>query len=99
MEQIHPGKQRPPQPQHIGVVVITTSGFWPSDGYDLVPSHQKVRIQLERAARELRLTDTSNWMAKAAGTELNVDASYIENGLSGQVGIDYGPREGGGGRE
>jgi hypothetical protein len=99
MERTHPGQERPPQQQQIGVAVITTSGIWPGDGYDTVPVHQKVRIQLERAARELRLTDTSNWLATAAGRELNVDASYLDNGLSGQVGIDFGPRAGGGGRE
>lgn len=99
MERTHPGQDRPPQPQHIGVAVITTSGIWPSDGYDLVPIHQKVRVQLERAARELKLTDTSNWVATFGGKELNVDSSYLDNGLSDQVGIDYGPREGGGGRE
>jgi hypothetical protein len=99
MERTHPGQERPPQPQHIGVAVITTSGIWPPDGYDPTPPHQKVRVQLERAARELRLTDTSNWVAKVAGRELDVNASFIDNGLSSQVGIDYGPREGGGGRE
>lgn len=99
MERTHPGQQHLPQQQHIGVAVITTSGIWPADGYDLVPAHQKVRVQLERAARALRLTDTSNWVAKVGGRELNVDASYLDNGLSSQVGIDFGPREGGGGRE
>jgi len=99
MERIQPGQQRPPKPQHIGVVVITTSGFWPDDGYDLVPSHQKVRVQLEKAARHLRLTDTSNWVAKVSGSVLNVDASYIDNGLTDQVAIDFGPSEGGGGHE
>lgn len=101
MERAQPGQQRPPQPpqHHVSVAVITTSGIWPADGYDNVPSHQKVRVQLDRAARELRLTDTSNWVAKVGSKELNVNASYLDNGLSGQVGIDFGPREGGGGRE
>jgi hypothetical protein len=64
-----------------------------------VPIHQPVKAQLHRAVKELKITDTTNWIAKVRNQELNVEQSYEQNNLSGQVEIDYGPREGGGGNE
>ena len=86
-------------PQHIEVAVITTSGTWPVEGFESVPIHQPIRIELQRAVKALRIADTTGWVAKVGSRELNVDQSYLENHLSGQVEIDYGPREGGGGNE
>ena len=92
-------EQQHPQPQHIHVAVITTAGVWPAQGFESVSVHQKVRQALHQAARQLRLTDISGWVAVADGKELNIEATYLENGLYGCVSIDYGPREGGGGHE
>jgi hypothetical protein len=92
-------EQQHPQPQHIHVAVITTAGVWPGHGFESVPVHQKVRQVLLRAAHHLHVTDTSGWVAVADGKELNIEATYLENGLHGRVSIDYGPREGGGGHE
>ena len=92
-------EQRHPQPQHIHVTVITTAGVWPAEGFESIPVHQKVRQILLRAADHLKITDTSGWVAVADGKELNIEATYLENGLHGCVSIDYGPREGGGGHE
>ena len=92
-------EQQYPHPQHLHVVVITTSGVWPTDGFESAPIHQKVRQALQQAARQLRLTDTNGWVAAVDGKELNIEATYLENGLHGSVTIDYGPREGGGGHE
>jgi len=99
METKQPDDHKPPQEQHVEVAVITTSGSWPTDGFDRVSAHQKVRVQLEKAAKHLHLTDTTNWIATVNNKEINVDASYIDNGLHGEVTIDFGPREGGGGCE
>ena len=84
---------------HVEVAVITTSGSWPAEGFLKVPAHQKVRQQLNEAVRELKISDTTGWVAKVNGREIDIERNYIENGLSGQVSIDYGPREGGGGYE
>ena len=92
-------EQQHTQPQHIHVAVITTAGTWPSEGFESIPVHQKVRQVLLRAAHQLKIADTSGWVAVADGKELNIEATYLENGLHGCVSIDYGPREGGGGRE
>ncbi len=81
----------------VQVAVITTSGSYPAEGYDKAPVNQKVRIFLAEAARELHIADTSNWVARVRSKEINPDQSYEENGLSGEIDIDFGPREGGGG--
>ncbi len=89
-----------PQPEpHVQVQVVTTSGKYPEKGFDEVSANQKVRIQLDKAAKHLHIADTSGWLAMIGDRELNVDQSYRENGLTGKVIIDYGPREGGGGCE
>lgn len=84
--------------QHVLVMVVTTSGTWPAEGFDETPAHQKVRQQLEKAAKGLRLTETTNWFAQVNGVEIDVEKNYLELNLSGSIIIDYGPREGGGGQ-
>ena len=84
---------------HVDVVVVTTSGSYPATGSDRVAAHQPVRNELTKAARELRIVDTTGWVARVGATEIDVDTSYIDNHLTGTVKIDYGPREGGGGDE
>jgi hypothetical protein len=82
---------------HVQVVVITTSGSYPETGSDTVPAHQKVRQELKAASEALKLADTTGWVARVDGREIDPENSYIDNHLSGQVKIDFGPREGGGG--
>jgi hypothetical protein len=82
---------------HVDVVVLTTSGTYPEQGFDRTPSHQKVKVILKQAATKLRIVSTENWIAKVGGVEINPELSFEENHLTGQVTIDYGPREGGGG--
>ncbi|CCF97125.1 hypothetical protein B7R77_08720 [Ralstonia solanacearum K60] len=82
----------------VGVAIATTSGFYPETGFIQVPANQKVEVELRKAATALNLTDTSNWVAKVAGRTIDGNRSYAENQLSGNVEIDWGPREGGGGQ-
>lgn len=81
----------------VQVSVGTTSGFYPSEGFDKAPSNQKVRIFLAEAARNLNVTDTNGWVARVDNKEIDPEKSYDESGLSGQIEIDFGPRESGGG--
>jgi hypothetical protein len=83
---------------HVEVVVVTTSGSWPDEGFERTPSNQKVKIVLKKAADKLNIVSTKNWVAKVNGREINPDLSYEENHLTGKITIDYGPREGGGGQ-
>lgn len=83
---------------HIDVAVITTAGSWPEEGFEEVPNHQKLSVFLKKAAAELKIVSTDGWIAKVNDKEVHVDNSYLENQLSGEVTIDYGPSEGGGGK-
>lgn len=94
-----PGSGAATKPNHLEVAVVTTSGTWPNQGFDTVPINQPVKIELQRAVRELKIKDTSNWVARVGTREINPEQSYADQGLSGKVEIDYGPREGGGGNE
>ncbi len=81
----------------VEVSVVTTSGSYPSQGFERVPTHQKVKIVLEKASSSLGIAGTGGWIATVNGKEINIDKSFVDNGLSGQVEVDFGPREGGGG--
>jgi len=83
--------------QLVEVAVVTTSGTYPTSGYNNIPAHQKVRIDLEKADNELKITSIDGWVAQVGGRQIDIDKSYLDNGLSGQFFIDWGPRQGGGG--
>lgn len=86
-----------PKPHHVLVAVVTTAGTYPSDGFEEVSENQPVRVQLMKAADELNITNTNDWIATAASTDVDVDTSYKANGLQGEIELSYGPRETGGG--
>ena len=82
---------------HVEVAVVTTAGTWPAEGFDSVALEQPIKVELERAARELKITNTATWIATVGSKTLNVDASYAANDLSGKVDIQWGaPQRGGG---
>jgi len=86
-----------PGEQFVEVTVVTTSGSWPVSGTQRTPVHQKVKVDLLKATHDLNITNTEGWIATVAGREVDPEKSYLENGLSGTVVIDFGPRQGGGG--
>ena len=81
----------------VEVAVVTTSGSYPETGFERTPIRQKISVILKKATNKLKITDTTNWIATVNDQEINVDATYLDLGLSGEVEIDFGPREGGGG--
>jgi hypothetical protein len=84
----------------LGVAVLTTSGRWPETGFHKIEDTEKVRVVLDDAAKHLKLTGTTGWIATLAGstTALNQDESFKDNDVkSGDVVLDYGPSHGGGG--
>lgn len=81
----------------INVRVITTSGSFPSKGHEKVPVDEAVSAVLARAATALGITDASTWVAKVDGKPINTADTYAGIGLKGEVKIDFGPNEGGGG--
>lgn len=83
--------------KRVEVAVYTTAGRYPATGFDTEQAHQKIALVLNRAARALHISQTDQWVARANGSELDPRSSYADSGLSGQVTIDFGPRESGGG--
>ena len=85
----------------VEVSISTTAGFFPAEGYDRVPIDEKVEFQLEKAALDLDIKPTSDWIARVTDSEGTRDVdptkTYMENSLSGRFDIDWGPKEGGGG--
>ena len=81
----------------VNVAVVTTGGSYPDEGFEKTPSNQKIRIFLSEAARKLNIADFSNWIARVDDKEVDPEESYETNGLAGNIEIDFGPREGGGG--
>ncbi|MBV8758829.1 MAG: hypothetical protein JO257_16190 [Deltaproteobacteria bacterium] len=86
-----------PKPHHLLVAILTTAGAYPADGFNEEPENQPIKVELEKAAKVLKLTNTATWIAKVGDTELDIEKSYASYHLSGKVEINYGPRETGGG--
>lgn len=86
-----------PDAHHVAVEVATTSGFYPDGHPARVPIKQPVEVELAKAAKALRLTDTTGWIATVDKRVINPSVSYEANNLSGCVVVDWGPPEGGGG--
>lgn len=84
---------------HVEVAIVTTSGRVPAEGTERVAAHQPVNNELKKAVKELKIVDTTNFIARVGEKEIDPNKSYVENQLTGTVIIDYGPREGGGGNE
>ncbi len=96
-EEKHGSEQSLEKAEFVEVAVSTTSGFFPNEGYERVPIHQKVKVQLSQAAKALGLVGTDDWIASVNKRPITPDSSYEQNDLSGGIEIDWGPSEGGGG--
>jgi len=89
---------RPKTPhEQVEVTVFTTSGTFPEEGVLRVPPVTVVKQVLARAAAKLGLTDTTDWVVTVGGRDSDPDRSFAQNGLTGTVELEWGPREGGGG--
>ncbi len=86
-----------PEKHTINVRVITSSGHYPAHGHEKVPLTELVRDILARAAASLGIVDTTQWVANINGAPVDVSKSYEQLALHGEVKIDYGRSEGGGG--
>jgi len=82
---------------HVLVVVTTTAGSWPKEGFEKEPSHQKVSVFVKKAVEKLKIVSTEGWVATVNNKEIDLEKSYLDNHLTGEITIDYGPKEGGGG--
>ena len=83
--------------EFVEVAIYTTAGAYPSKGHERVKVTETVGDFLSKAGSTLKLTDTTNWIAKVDGCEIDSSKSYEANDLKGTITIHCGPRERGGG--
>jgi hypothetical protein len=82
----------------VAVAVITPKGIYPDeDDFRRVPESAVVAKVLAEAAKELKITNTSDWVAKVDGRQLDINKTFKQERLSGIVEIEYHKHEGGGG--
>lgn len=79
------------------VTVFTTSGTFPAQGADKVNASELISIVLARAAKKLKLTDTTGWVVQVGGNDVDPAMTFAQANLSGNVDLEWGAREGGGG--
>jgi hypothetical protein len=93
--------EKQPKEQFVEISISTTAGFYPAEGFERVPVHQKVSVLLGKAQKELNIKDIAGWIATVTDgsgkRQIDATRSYLDNGLSGNVEVDWGPSEGGGG--
>lgn len=88
-EDVHPDK--------VLVTVVTTAGTFPAEGAKRYPASTPITQVLADAARKLHLTGTEGWIVTVAGRDVSPTQTLAEAGLVGQVALEWGAREGGGG--
>lgn len=93
----HPGHHEHHHDHFVEVKVVTTSGNFPAEGHEKVPQDQHIEHILAQARNKLKIVDIEGWVARIGGTEVAPTKTYAELGLHGEVKIDYGKHEGGGG--
>ncbi len=78
--------------QHVKLAVRTPGRTWPTEGFILVPASEGVHEQLTRAVEALGIeADTTGWEVSSEGRNVDIHATFMENGLAGEVIIRYGP--------
>jgi len=79
------------------VTVVTTAGTFPAEGAKRYPASALISDVLATAARKLRITDTNGWIVTVNGRDIEPTRTFAQAGLSGDVALEWGLREGGGG--
>lgn len=85
------------QAHTINVRVVTSSGHYPKHGHEKVPVEEPIQAILNRAANQLEIVDSSSWVATINGAVVQATMTYQQLKLHGEVVIDWGRHEGGGG--
>jgi hypothetical protein len=84
-------------PDKVLVTVVTTAGTFPKEGAKRYPASTPIADALAAAARKLHITDTETWIVTVAGRDVNPALTFAQAGLSEEVVLEWGAREGGGG--
>jgi len=98
LEKDSPSNDEDKKISHLGVAIITPDGTYPGeDEYRRVSGQEKIGAILKLAADALKITNTTDWIAKAGDRQLDPTRTFAEEKLSCVVDIEYHKHEGGGG--
>jgi len=82
----------------VAVVVITPKGIYPDeDDFRRVAETTVIAEVLKAAADKLKITNTSDWIAKVDGRRIDPSKTFKNEKLSCIAEIEYHKHEGGGG--
>lgn len=82
----------------VAVAVITPAGVYPDDeDFRRVAETTVIAVVLEQAKKQLKITNTADWVARVHERDINVNNTFRQDHLSGIVEIEWHKREGGGG--
>lgn len=84
-------------PHVVFVTVVTTAGTFPAEGAKRYPASTPIAHVLATAAHKLDITDSAGWVVTVAGRDVKPAQTFAQAGLTGEVVLEWGPREGGGG--
>jgi hypothetical protein len=82
----------------VAAAVITPVGVYPDDeAFRRADEKTVVNDILRLAAEKLKITNTTDWVAKVDGNKINPEHTFKRENLSGIVEIEWHKHEGGGG--
>ena len=84
-------------PDKVLVTVVTTAGAFPAEGAKRYPATTRITEVLADAAHKLHLTGTEGWIVTVGGRDVDPGLTFQRAALSGEVALEWGAREGGGG--
>ncbi|HBK07621.1 MAG TPA: hypothetical protein DDZ81_17510 [Acetobacteraceae bacterium] len=84
-------------PDKVLVTVITTAGTFPAEGANRYRSSEIIADILAMAAKKLDISDSASWIVTVHNRDINPTHSLEQAGLSGEIDLEWGLREGGGG--
>jgi hypothetical protein len=84
-------------PDKVLVVVVTTAGLFPAEGANRYPVTEIIANVLARAAKKLEIADTADWTVTVGGRDIDAALSFAQAGLTGEIDLEWGAPEGGGG--
>lgn len=85
------------QADKVLITVVTTAGTFPAEGFKRYPASTLITRVLADAKRKLEITDTETWIVTVGGHDVDSALTLAQAGLSGEVALEWGAREGGGG--
>jgi hypothetical protein len=93
----HVVSRKDAHPETVLVTVVTTAGTYPAEGAKRYPTAARIADVLAEAARKLDIRDSATWIVTVAGHDVSPSQTFAQAHLTGNVALEWGPREGGGG--